>query len=98
MLTRMKGYGLSPFLTTLISLRPERFRVINETAIINIPTFEGKSGFLFSRIIQLKIAPKTGMRNFQTFKTDTFTPGRRNNTNQMEIVAADKKLSQLSAA
>lgn len=58
---------------------------------------DGTSGFSLSKIIQLKIAPETGIRNFHIFKTETFTPGRFSKTYQMEMAAADKKLSQANA-
>ena len=67
-------------------------------AITIIPMIDGASGFSFSRIIQLNIAPETGIRNFHTLRNDTLTPGRFSRVNQMEMAAADKKLSQPNAA
>ena len=68
------------------------------TEIIVIPASENASGDSSGRMSQLSIAPETGMRNFQIFRFDTFTPGRRSNVFQMVIAAADKKLSHASAA
>ncbi len=63
-----------------------------------MPIIDIKSGCSSSSISQLKIAPDTGIRNFQTFRIDTLTPGRLSKTNHIEIAAADKKLSHASAA
>ena len=65
----------------------------NEKAIITIPRIEVKSGLSLLKIIQLKIAPKTGIRNFQKFNIETFMPGRFSNENQIIIAASDKKLN-----
>ena len=65
--------------------------------IIAIPKIETGSGFSLLIRIQLNTAPDTGIRNFQKFKMETFTPGRFNNEYQMVIAAADKKLSQARA-
>ena len=63
-----------------------------------IPISEGTSGFSSAIISQLKAAPETGIRNFQTLRMETFTPGRFNNEYQIVMAAADKKLSQASAS
>jgi len=53
-------------------------------------------GYSSGKMIQLNKAPNTGIMNFHTFSTDTFTPGRCNNTNQIEKAAADRKLNHNS--
>src|SRR5690554_3829184 len=80
-----------------VFLRFDRFKVTSESAITTIPTMDIMSGCSFSSNIQLRMAPDTGIRNFQTFNIDTFTPGRFRRTNHIEIAAADKKLSHASA-
>ncbi len=57
---------------------------------------ETKSAFSLAIIIQLNAAPETGIKNFQKFKIDTFTPGRLSSEYQIVIAAADKKLNQAS--
>ena len=67
-----------------------------ENAITPIPTIDIKSGFSSVKIIQLKNAPDTGIKNFQIFRIETFTPGRFNNEYQIVIAAADNKLNHAS--
>ena len=74
-----------------------KFRISKAKAIRIIPETETISADSFGRIIQLKIAPATGIRNFQTLSSETLTSGRRKSVFQMEIEAADKKLSHASA-
>lgn len=45
---------------------------------------------------QLSTAPRTGIINFHMFKVDSFTPDRFSKVYQIEIAAADRKLSQAS--
>ena len=73
-----------------------KFRINKERAISIIPKTETTSADSFGRIIQLRTAPATGIKNFQILSSETLTPGRRNNVFQMEMAAADKKLSQAS--
>lgn len=76
----------------------EKLRISSEDAIIIMPIIEIRSGCSFSISIQLKIAPETGIKNFQMLRIDTFTFGRFSKANQIEIAAADKKLNHPSAA
>jgi len=69
------------------------FKMIRERPINIIPETETASGDSSGRIIQLKTAPDTGIRNFQILSSDTFIFGRRSKVFQMVIAAADKKLS-----
>jgi len=62
-----------------------------------IPETETISGDSFGRIIQLSTAPETGIKNFQILSSETFTVGRRSNVFQIEIAAAERKLSQANA-
>lgn len=62
-----------------------------------IPISDGASGFSSAISNQLKAAPETGIRNFQTLRRETFTPGRFKIVFQMVNAAADKKLSQANA-
>ena len=64
-----------------------------DKAIMSIPIIEIKSGFSFGIMSQPKIAPNTGIINFQTFKSDTFTPGLFSKTNHKVIAVAERKLS-----
>ncbi len=68
-----------------------------EEAITTIPEMDTHSGDSSGIISQLKIAPETGIKNFQVLSSDTFTPGRCKSVNQMAKAAADKKLNQLKA-
>ena len=69
----------------------------SEIPISNIPETEITSGDSLGSMIQLKNAPETGIRNFQIFSSETLTDGRRSSVFQIEIAAADKKLSQARA-
>ena len=60
----------------------------------NIPAICTITGDSSGRINQLSRAPNTGIRNFQIFNPDTFTPGRFSKMNQILNAAADIKLSQ----
>ena len=51
------------------------------------------SGFSSGINTQLSQAPRTGIRNFHMFNPDTFTPGLDSKVYQMEMAAADRKLS-----
>jgi hypothetical protein len=57
----------------------------------NIPNRGKGSGFSEGMSIQPRRAPHNGIRNFQIFKADTFTPGRLNRVNQIENAAAERK-------
>ena len=69
---------------------------IRAKAVIQIPATEMVSGDSVGISIQLKIAPKTGIINFQIFRSETFTPSRCKSENQMERAVADNKLNQPS--
>lgn len=75
----------------------DKLRINKEDAIKTIPEMETQSGDSSGRIIQLKIAPETGIRNFHILSSDTFTVGLRSNVFQMVMAAADKKLNQARA-
>ena len=53
-----------------------------------------QSGFSSLRSSQLKTAPKTGIKNFQKFSSETLTPGFFRSTNHIEKADADRKESQ----
>ncbi len=73
------------------------FRINKEDAINIIPETETTSGDSSGRINQLRIAPETGIKNFQMLSSDTFTLGRPSKVFQIVIAAADKKLNQPKA-
>lgn len=54
--------------------------------------------FSSGRIIKARIAPITGIKNFQKLRSDTFTSGRFKRVNHIEIAVADKKLNQAREA
>ena len=65
--------------------------MISKAEAINaIPEMEEIFGDSSGRINQLKIAPETGIKNFQVFRIETFTPGLRSKPNQIEKAAAEK--------
>lgn len=70
---------------------------ISAVPIINMPMVDMASADSPGRNDQLKIAPKTGMMNFQRFKSETFTPGRWSKTNQMVKATAEIKLNHPNA-
>ena len=71
-----------------------RFSRISANPIKSKPEIVTQSGVSFGKIAQPKIAPETGIRNFQKLSSDTLTPGLRSKVVQIVIAAADKKLSQ----
>ncbi len=58
-----------------------------------IPVTAMNSGLSSGRMIQLSMAPNTGIRNFHTFRTETLMPGRLSRTNHILNAVADMKLS-----
>lgn len=66
-------------------------------AIIAIPVIEIISGDSSGSIIQLKMAPNTGIINFQTFNSDTLIPGRLSKINHKVNETADNILSHPNA-
>jgi len=61
-----------------------RLNKTSETVVMVIPAIDTISVVSFGISNQLKMAPKTGIMNFQIFKPETLTPGRCNNKNQIE--------------
>ncbi len=59
-----------------------------------MPVIVIHSGFSSGTSSQLKMAPATGIINFQRFSSETFTPGRLSRMNQIEKAVAAMKLSQ----
>lgn len=68
-----------------------------DDAITSIPEIDSQSGYSSGMMIQLRMAPETGTKNFQVFSSDTFTPGRCSKPNQIVKAAADRKLSHPKA-
>lgn len=62
-----------------------------------MPETEIKSGDSSGRIIQLRKAPETGIKNFHILSSETLTAGLRSKVFQIVMAAADKKLNQVSA-
>lgn len=90
-------YSSLCYLAVCLFLKYDELRISNEQAINIIPETEIQSGDSLGSMIQLRIAPETGIRNFQTFNSETLTDRRRSSVFQIETAAADKKLSQPSA-
>ena len=61
---------------------------------MQIPATEKISGDSLGTSIQLRIAPKTGIINFQMFRSETLIFFRCNSENQIDKAVADNKLSQ----
>ena len=51
-------------------------------------------GFSLGSRSQLRTAPSTGIINFHMLRVDSFTPGRFNNVDQIEIDADETKNTQ----
>lgn len=71
--------------------------IINDKPTKIIPAITISSGDSSGRIIQLRTAPSTGIINFQMLISETFTPGIRSTTNQIENAIEPIKLSQSKA-
>lgn len=58
-----------------------------------MPPIAIKLGFSLGSMVQLSIAPKTGIINFHMFRSDTFTLGRLSRVYQIDIAPAERKLN-----
>ncbi len=70
--------------------------ITRASVIINIPAIVKACGRSAGKSIQLKSAPKRGIRNFQRFRSDTLMPGLFKRIIQIEMAMAESRLSQLN--
>ena len=73
-----------------------RFKTTKDVAMISMPAKVTGSGFSVGSKIQLNVAPKTGIRNFQKFRSDTLVPRLLSSTVHMEMAIADSILNHPS--
>ena len=64
--------------------------------MITIPTMVSNWGYSPGSKSQLSTAPKSGIKNFQRFRSETTIPGLFNKVIQMDMATDDNKLSQAS--
>jgi len=69
--------------------------ITSARVIINIPAVVSACGCSAGKSIQLKSAPKRGIRNFQRFRSLTLIPGLFKRIIQMDMAIAESRLNQV---